>query len=135
MAWRPRLERFARRYRQILIERPNLAPLIATRPARSPEALRHLAAGGAALMRAGFTLKQGFHIGNAVAMLVVGAALAEIGPTSRATIAGGENSPFAAAMTDPSAAVHDHGAIFDFALGCLLDGIALTVECERRLPE
>ena len=131
MAWRRRLERFARRYREILIERPNLAPLIATRPVRSAEALRHLAAGGAALMQAGFTLEQCFHIGNAVAMLVIGAALAELGPTAHATIAADESAPFAAAMNDLSAAVHDHEAIFSFALRCLLDGIAATVESER----
>jgi len=131
VAWRERLERFARRYRAILIERPNLVPLIATRPVRSPEALRHLAAGGAALMRAGFTLEQCFHIGNAIAMLVIGAALAELGPTPRATVATDESSPFAAAMNDPAATVHDHDAIFQFALDCLLDGIASKAKRER----
>jgi TetR/AcrR family tetracycline transcriptional repressor len=124
LSWRQRLERFARRYRAILIERPNLAPLIATRPVRSPAALRHLAAGGAALMRAGFTVEQCFHIGNALSMLVIGAALAEIGPTSGAKPAMTDGSPFAAAMNDPVAAVHDHDAIFSFALDSLLDGIA-----------
>jgi len=115
MGWRARLERFAHRYRAILIERPNLVPLIATRPVRSPEALRHLAAGGAALMRAGFTLEQCFHVGNTVAMLVIGAALAEIGPTP-------------GAMHDPASAAHHHDAIFKFGLESLLDGVALRVQ-------
>jgi AcrR family transcriptional regulator len=128
LGWRQRLEGFARRYRAILIERPNLVPLIATRPVRSPEALRHLASGGAALMRAGFTVEQCFHIGNAVAMLVIGAALAEIGPTSGANPATSDESAFAAAVNDPAAAVHDHDAIFSFALGSLLDGIASKLE-------
>jgi AcrR family transcriptional regulator len=135
MGWRERLERFAHRYRAILIERPNLVPLIATRPVRSPEALRHLAAGGAALMQAGFTLEHCFHIGNAVAMLVIGAALAEIGPASRATVAPVDGSPFATAMHSPVSAVHDHDAIFHFALGALLDGIALSVGSGGRRAE
>jgi TetR/AcrR family tetracycline transcriptional repressor len=124
LGWRERLERFARRYRAILTERPNLVPLIATRPVRSPEAMRHLASGGAALMRAGFTLEQCFHIGNSLAMLVIGAALAEIGPASGAVLATSDGSPFAEAMNHPAEAVHDHDAIFDFALSCLLDGIS-----------
>jgi AcrR family transcriptional regulator len=128
MDWRARLERFAHRYRAILIERPNLIPLIATRPVRSPEALRHLAAGAAALMRAGFTLEQCFHVGNTVAMLVIGAALAEIGPTRGATVSVGDGSALTSAMQDPASAVHDHDAIFKFGLESLLDGIALRVQ-------
>jgi AcrR family transcriptional regulator len=136
MGWRERLERFAHRYRAILIQRPNLASLIATRPVRSPGALRHLAAGGAALMRSGFTPEQCFHIGNAVAMLVIGAALSEIGPASRATVgmedgATDDGSAFAAAIHEPASAVHDHEAIFDFALGALLDGVALKLQSRR----
>jgi TetR/AcrR family transcriptional regulator, tetracycline repressor protein len=124
MGWRERLERFARRYRAILVDRPNLAPLIATRPVRSPDALRELAAGGAVLMREGFTLEQCFYIGNTIAMLVIGAVLAQVGPSSGAPVSADDSSAFATAMSDPDAAVHDHDAIFDFALGCLLDGVA-----------
>jgi AcrR family transcriptional regulator len=130
MDWRDRLERFARRYRAILIERPKLVPLIATRPVRSPDAMRHLTSGGAVLMRAGFRLEQCFHIGNAIAMLVIGAALAEVGPNAPAVPATGDGSPFATSMNDPGAAAHDHDAIFDFALDCLLDGIASKLEPE-----
>jgi AcrR family transcriptional regulator len=126
MAWRDRLERFAHRYRAILVERPNLVPLIATRPVRSPEALRHLAAGGAALMQAGFTLEQCFYVGNAVAMLVIGAALAETGPAGRETASTQDRSTFATAMRDQASAAHNHDAIFNFALKSLLDGIALN---------
>jgi TetR/AcrR family tetracycline transcriptional repressor len=132
--WRERLERFARRYRAILIERPNLVPLIATRPVRSPEAMRHLAAGGETLMRAGFTLEQCFHIGNALAMLVIGAALAEVGPSPGTTLAPDAGSSFAAAMNEPTAVVHDHAAIFDFALDCLLTGVASTLAKARPAP-
>jgi AcrR family transcriptional regulator len=128
MGWRVRLERFAHRYRAILIERPNLVPLIATRPVRSPEAVRHLAAGGAALMEAGFTLEQCFHVGNTVAMLVIGAALAEIGPASRATVSMQDGSTVGAVTPDPASAMHDHEAIFNFGLESLLDGIALKVK-------
>jgi AcrR family transcriptional regulator len=127
IGWRDRLERFAYRYRAILIQRPNLVPLIATRPVRSPEALRHLAAGGAALMQSGFTLEQCFHVGNAVAMLVIGAALAEIGPARPAAMSS-DRSAFATVMHDPASAAHDHDAIFNFALESLLDGVALKVQ-------
>ncbi len=126
--WRARLEAFARRYRAILTERPNLVPLIATRPVRSPDALRHLAEGGAALMREGLTLEQCFFAGNAVAMLVTGAVLAEIGQTPPAGAEMDDGSPFAAIMNDAAAAVHNHDAIFDFALTALLDGFALQVQ-------
>jgi AcrR family transcriptional regulator len=124
--WRERLERFAHRYRAALVSRPNLVPLIATRPVRSPEALRQLAAAGASLMQAGFTVEQCFHVGNAVAMLVIGAALAQVGPASRADVRSGPESPLAEAMSDPESVVHDHDAIFRFALGALLDGVALS---------
>jgi AcrR family transcriptional regulator len=125
LGWRERLERFAHRYRGLLIARPNLVPLIATRPVRSPEALRQLAASGAALMRAGFTIEQCFHIGNAVAMLVIGAALAQVGPAPRGR-APSDGSPFSEAMNDPASVVHDHDTIFRFALSALLDGVALS---------
>ena len=128
IGWRERLERFAHRYRAILTERPNLVPLIATRPVRSAEGLRHLAAGGAALMRAGFTLEQCFHIGNAVAMLVIGAALAEIGRVPPTPLDAQDGSDFAAVMNDAAASVHDHDAIFGFALQALLDGISLRTQ-------
>jgi TetR/AcrR family tetracycline transcriptional repressor len=128
MSWRDRLGRFAHRYRTILLEQPNLVPLIATRPVRSPEALRQLAAGGAALMQAGFTLEQCFHVGNAVAMMVIGAALAETGSAGRATASAQDRSAFATAMHDQASAVHDHNAIFNFALESLLDGIALKLQ-------
>jgi AcrR family transcriptional regulator len=132
--WRERLERFACRYRAILTERPNLVPLIATRPVRSPDALGHLAQAGAALMAEGFTLEQCFHAGNAVAMLVIGAVLAEIGPSARATVSadgGSVFAGFASIMNDPASAVHDHDAIFRFALEALLDGIALKVQARK----
>jgi AcrR family transcriptional regulator len=125
LGWRERLERFADRYRAVLIARPKLLPLIATHPVRSPEALRQLEAAGAALMRAGFTVEQCFHVGNAVAMLVIGAALAQVGSDPRADVSSG-GSPLAEAMNDPASVVHDHDAIFQFALGALLDGVALS---------
>jgi AcrR family transcriptional regulator len=133
--WREQLEQFARRYRAALLERPNLIALIAVRPARSPEALGRLAAAGAALMKAGFSLEEGFHIGNAIAMLVIGAALAEIGSSSPSLPAAEvtkDRSGFAALMADQTARVHDHEAIFDFALESLLNGVALKLVLGRR---
>ncbi len=131
--WRERLERFAHRYRAILKERPNLVQLIATRPVRSPEALRHVAAGGAALMRAGFTREQCFHIGNGVAMLMIGAVLAELGPKPLVDPKTDARSAFADAMNNPAAKVHDHDAIFDFALAAMLDGFAVRLAELRRM--
>jgi AcrR family transcriptional regulator len=126
LGWRERLERFAQRYRGALLARPNLVPLIATRPVRSPAALRQLAAGGAALMRAGFTLEQCFNIGNAVAMLVIGGALAQVGEASRAAVTSEDQPGFAEVMNDPANAAHDHDAIFRYAITALLDGVALS---------
>jgi AcrR family transcriptional regulator len=124
--WRERLERFAHRYRGILIARPNLVPLIATRPVRSPQGLRELAALGATLLRAGFTVEQCFHVGNAVAMLVIGAALAQVGQSEPASAKADDTSALAQAMSDPASPTHDHDAIFCFALKALLDGVAIA---------
>jgi AcrR family transcriptional regulator len=126
LGWRERLERFARRYREILVARPNLVPLIATRPVRSPQGLRELAAAGAMLLRAGFTVEQCFHVGNAVAMLVIGAALAQVGETPRVAVRPDEASALAQTMNDAASPAHDHDAIFRFALKALLDGVALA---------
>ncbi|MEV6974074.1 TetR/AcrR family transcriptional regulator [Kitasatospora sp. NPDC093806] len=130
--WRALLRRFAVAFRAELLAHPGVITLVATRPARSPEALRAVEDVAAELGRAGIPPVAALRIVNAVATLVVGHCLAEAAgtpghgdqdpdaepldldafPTLAAAVAGGLGTPA------------DHQARFDLALDALLSGLS-----------
>jgi AcrR family transcriptional regulator len=132
--WRSLVRDFAVRYRTALLRHAGLLPLVATRPARGSAALKFFEDGLRVLADAGFSPEQCFCIGNAVAMFVIGHALAQAGRTpghrkdsARRDIDKGAFPAVAAAVNDQHTAAARFQASFDFGLDALLDGTALRL--------
>jgi TetR/AcrR family tetracycline transcriptional repressor len=134
--WRDRLAHFARRYRAQLISHPKVLPLISTRPLRSPEALGEFSQALAQMVGQGFTPKDAYFALQAVAMLVIGMAIAEAGepapgaepqaePATEAPVEGGYAAALQGLFGEAQALDTRHQDGFEFALAALLDGLNL----------
>ncbi|MEV7182087.1 TetR/AcrR family transcriptional regulator C-terminal domain-containing protein [Kitasatospora sp. NPDC093679] len=127
-AWPERLRDFAAAFRAELLRHPGVIVLVATRPARSAEALRIVEDTAAFLGRAGIAPVDALRIVNSVATLVIGQCLAEA-----ATTPGHPDEPtdadltalpvLAAAVAGGLGTPEDHRARFDLALDALLAGL------------
>lgn len=128
--WRERLSDFARGYRRVLLAHPRVLPLVSTRPIRSSEALGEFFQALSGLVGEGFAPRSAYFALQAVAMLVIGMAMAEAGEPAP----GAEPAPDApqeasyleglsALFPDAETFSRRHEAAFDFALGALLDGL------------
>jgi AcrR family transcriptional regulator len=134
--WRDRLAHFARRYRAQLIAHPKVLPLISTRPLRSPEALGEFSQALAQMVGQGFAPKDAYFALQAVAMLVIGMAIAEAGepapgaePLAETPVNGGYAAALQGLFGEAEALEARHEDSFEFALAALLDGLNL-----RRQP-
>jgi len=72
--WRPGLVRWARSYRAVLAEHPNMVPFVARGPARRESSLRMADAVHGGLVGAGWPPREATMIGAAVKYIVIGAA-------------------------------------------------------------
>jgi AcrR family transcriptional regulator len=73
--WRAGLRSWARSYRSVLTEHPNVVPFVAAGPARRPASLRAADAVHGALTGAGWPPRYATMIGASIAYLVIGSAM------------------------------------------------------------
>ncbi|WP_202637750.1 TetR/AcrR family transcriptional regulator C-terminal domain-containing protein [Bailinhaonella thermotolerans] len=125
--WRRLLREFAGGYRRELLRHPGLLPLAATRPVTTPDALRMLETGAAALRSAGFELRTAMHLLNAIAMFTVGHCLAETDPPGATPQPQPQVDP--ALFPNLAEALHaglgtpqDHQERFDVTIDALING-------------
>jgi Tetracyclin repressor-like, C-terminal domain len=137
--WRERLAHFARRYRAQLIAHPKALPLVSTRPLRSPEALGEFYQALAQMAGQGFAPRDAFFALQAVAMLVIGMAMAEAGepapgaePPTEAPGEGGYATALQDLFGEAQSPEARHDDSFEFALSALLDGLDLRRESVTR---
>lgn len=130
--WRTRLESFARRYHNALVANPRLLPLIATRPVRSPQVMEQFVHALKLMTEDGFTPVEAYNTLNALALMAIGHALAEVGqpPQSGGTPDAETEGAYAEILVklfnDPQALADRHHALFEFALTMFLDGLSGT---------
>lgn len=128
--WEETLRASAHSLRHALARHPKAIPLFATRPFRSPEALEPVEKVLAVLREAGFGLAELVWIVDALAVFVIGHALAEHGARDEEA----SETPAPATM-DPArfpvlrevlaaGGAHDHEAEFTFGLETFLLGLA-----------
>lgn len=77
--WRSALAGYATSLRATLLAHPNLLPLVATRPAVTPDTLRTVEQGVRILVDAGFPLGRALDALNALSVFVIGHASSEVG--------------------------------------------------------
>ncbi|MFJ9615981.1 TetR/AcrR family transcriptional regulator C-terminal domain-containing protein [Streptomyces noursei] len=128
--WPQHLRAFAVAFRDELLRHPGVIVLIATRPARSPAALKAVEDTAAALGRAGIAPLQALRIVNSVATFVIGHCLAEAATTPGHPEQVTDDALDLATFPTLAAAVEaglgspaDHQARFDLALDALLSGL------------
>ncbi|MER6951583.1 TetR/AcrR family transcriptional regulator C-terminal domain-containing protein [Nonomuraea sp. NPDC000554] len=128
--WRDWARAFADSFRDTLLARPALLPLLATRPVTTPGGLETVERAAQALVKEGFTASEALHTITTLATFVIGQVLAEAGAVP------GHNEPDPAPDLDPTrhpvltqalaaglGTPDDHQARFDFALDALLTGL------------
>ena len=116
--WRHDLEAHARAFRQLLRRYPSAVPLFARRAAITPGSVAYLELGLTILAEAGLPPRQALFAFQALYELVVGHAQFQRGHDETPALDGFPRA--AAALGDG----YDPDTGFDFALTCLLDGIA-----------
>ncbi|MFI6445098.1 TetR/AcrR family transcriptional regulator C-terminal domain-containing protein [Kitasatospora sp. NPDC050543] len=127
--WPKALRGFATALRAELLRHPGVIPLVATRPAQSPDALRVVEATAAALGRAGIPPLEALRIINSVSTFVIGHCLAEAAttPGHPEDTPAPDLSPYpvlTAALRAGLGTPADHQARFTLALDALLLGLA-----------
>ncbi|WP_327142043.1 TetR/AcrR family transcriptional regulator C-terminal domain-containing protein [Nocardia sp. NBC_01327] len=135
--WTIALRDYARLLRAALLRHPGVLPLIATRPAVTPQTLRTAERGLEILCAAGFPVGSALSALNALTLFVIAHATAEvdIAPVNAAEAPGSADY---IAELDPEQfpllvrAAHtaegtDDGARFDFAIEALITGYAATL--------
>ncbi len=80
-SWTPWMRRFAHSLRAALLAHPGVLPLVATRPVKSPEALRMTERWLAMMRAAGLPLGRAIDVVNVIATFTIGHTLAEVGQT------------------------------------------------------
>ncbi|GAA2232694.1 MULTISPECIES: TetR/AcrR family transcriptional regulator C-terminal domain-containing protein [Kitasatospora] len=127
--WPRWLREFAVRLRAELLRHPGVLPLVASRPARTADALAAVEEAAAALGRAGIAPLVALRIINSVTTAVIGHCLAEADPPGDTAAAG--TGPdltgfpvLAAAAAAGLGTPADHQARFDLVLNTLLTGLA-----------
>jgi AcrR family transcriptional regulator len=134
--WDQVLTGYARSLRAALLRHPGAAPLVATRPAVTPETLRAAERGLALLCGAGFTVGRALDTLNALTLFAVAHAASEVSTAavnaeaaagSQAYVAGLDEGefPFLTAAAR-SAAGTDDAARFEFAVAAFLRGATQT---------
>lgn len=143
--WTTWLRALAVSFRRELLRHPRLLPLVATRPAMTPETLRMVEQIVAPLRAAGFSPLRSFQILNTITTFVIGHTLAEAGDTPghedaepdfaefAKQLSSGDFPSFSAALQEGLGQPQEHQSRFDFALDALLMGLVLktTEEVSR----
>jgi AcrR family transcriptional regulator len=131
--WRSLLRDFASGFRRELLRHPGVLPLVSTRPVATLDAMRKLEAAVAVLRRAGFGLREAFHVVNTVAMFTTGHCLAEVDPPGTPPPQIPDIDP--EEFPNVTAAIHaglgtpeDHQARFDYALEALITGFTAMLQ-------
>ncbi|MFF5293915.1 TetR/AcrR family transcriptional regulator [Paractinoplanes globisporus] len=127
--WPEALRRWARSYRQVLTEHPNVVPVLASGPGRRPAALAMAEAVFGALVDAGWPPARATHIGALMRYLVTGSALGsfalgfDIDPALYDQYPHLHRAPLLAAHHEAV----DEGA-FQFGLDLLINGLVARHE-------
>ncbi|TQM01468.1 TetR family transcriptional regulator [Actinoallomurus bryophytorum] len=125
--WEETLRDYACSFRRELLRHPGVAPLVATHPVTTPDALRMLEAAAGLLRASGFGLREAFHVINTVGTFTTGHCLAEIDPPGGTPPELPDLDPATVlnvteAVQDGLGTPQDHQARFDFALEALING-------------
>ena len=127
--WQRAIREFAHRFRRLLRERPNLAPLLAQRPAAGYLATKRSASQGLAdLSHAGFTAQQSVDVIRMIVRFVFGFAIADAAVRSHPQASAAAPSDAAEVRQIVDAISQDDPArLFDVALDAMLTGIEATI--------
>jgi AcrR family transcriptional regulator len=134
--WDRVLADYARSLRATLLRHPGAAPIVATRPAVTPETLRAAERGLALLRGAGFPVGRALDTLNALTLFTVAHAAAEVSTAAVNKAAAAGSQDYVAGLDERefpllteaarSSAGTDDGARFEFAITAFLRGVAGT---------
>jgi AcrR family transcriptional regulator len=119
--WRAGLARYASSLRANLLAHPNLLPLVATRPAVTPDTLRTVEQGLRLLVDAGFPLGRALDALNALSVFVIGHATSEVG-IGETEVPDLADFPLLAEAARTGLGTDDHSR-FTFAVDAFLAGL------------
>jgi len=132
--WEQALPAYARSLRTALLRHPGAAPLVATRPAVTPETLRAAERGLALLTAAGFPVGRALDTVNALTLLTVAHAVSEVSTAAVNTAGAAGSQDYVAGLDERefplltaaarSSAGTDDAARFEFAIAAFLRGAA-----------
>lgn len=132
--WQHALTGYARSLRATLLRHPGAAPIVATRPAATPETLRAAERGLAVLCAAGFSVGRALDTLNALTLFTVAHAASEVSTAAVNAAAGAGSQDYVARLdarefpllseAARSSAGTDDGARFEFAIAAFLLGAA-----------
>ncbi|WP_329570679.1 TetR/AcrR family transcriptional regulator C-terminal domain-containing protein [Kitasatospora sp. NBC_01266] len=140
-SWQPALDAYARSLRAALLRHSGVLPLLATRPAATPETLRMVERGLGVMRAAGFPLGRALDAINSLTLFVLAHAASEVrtAPVNEAEGAGStaflaalapEEFPLLAEAAGSGQGTDDEER-FAFALDALLTGFAAWLRSDQ----
>ncbi|MFI9381604.1 TetR/AcrR family transcriptional regulator C-terminal domain-containing protein [Kutzneria sp. NPDC052558] len=121
--WRSMLDDYARSLRSTLLAHPNVLPLVAARPAVTPETLRTVERGLRMLVDAGFPLGRALDALNALSVFVIGHATSEVHIDTDPALPDLTEFPLLSTAARTGSGIDDE-ARFRFAVDVFLTGLA-----------